>query len=139
MGYCTRPATTYQYSIIRGTAFTEVPDYPYDLVFVDGPELTVHEGEYSYETANMDFIRYMLKATKPVTAIVDCRPRTCLVYGMVFGKNKVKLLRPWLTGVVENVTKEDMILNNGGQYLWQGLSQTVQVLFDDPSWLKNKI
>jgi hypothetical protein len=133
------PAIPYQYSIIRGTAYSSVPAYPYDLIFVDGPELTIKQDEYSYETANMDFIRYVLTTEKPVTAIVDTRLRSCLAYGMTFGKEKVKFLRPWMLGIVENVSKKDMLLHIDGQPVWHTTKQAVQVTVDVPSWLKNEL
>lgn len=133
------PATTYQYSIIRGTCFTKVPDYQYDLFFVDGPELTVTHDGYSYDTANMDFIRYLITAIKPATAIIDTRMRTCAAYGLIFGQKKVKYLRGWMLGIIENVTKKDLKLNNSGLDMWKILGQSTDLTLEHPSWLRNKV
>lgn len=129
------PATTYMYSFIKGTAFTQVPDYPYDFVFVDGPELTITENGNSYETVNMDFIRYLLSTDKKATAIIDSRLRTCIAYGNIFGKNKVQYLKPWQVGIVQNVSKKDILLHLDGMPLSQMLKQNTDFKFANPEWL----
>ncbi|MBX2932303.1 MAG: class I SAM-dependent methyltransferase [Chitinophagaceae bacterium] len=133
------PATTYMYSFIKGTAFTQVPDYPYDFVFVDGPELTITENGNSYETVNMDFIRFLLSSNKTATAIIDSRLRTSLAYGNIFGKDKVKFLKPWQVGIIQNVSKKDMLLHVDGVPLLQMLKQNTDFKYDNPEWLKNKL
>jgi len=133
------PATTFLYSFVKGTTYTQVPDHPYDLVFVDGPELTITENGNSYETVNMDLVRYVLSTDRPVTAIVDSRLRTCVAYGIVFGKNKVKFLKPWLIGIVENVSRKDLMINIDGGPLSQMLKHSTVFKFDTPSWIKNEL
>jgi len=133
------PATTYMYSFIKGTAFTKVPDYPYDFVFVDGPELTITDDGQSYETVNMDFIRYIKNTDRKVTAVVDSRLRTCVAYGVIFGKQRMKFYKPWMVGVIENVSGKDMLINEDGERLNQLLQQTTSHQFAEPSWLKSLV
>ena len=129
------PASTFMYSFVKGTCFTEIPDYPYDLVFVDGPELTINENGNSYETCNMDFIRYLLTTNKKATAIIDSRLRTSIAYGLIFGKEKVEFIKPWNLGIVENVAQADMLLNQDGIPLAHLRSQATKFSFGKPSWV----
>jgi hypothetical protein len=129
------PASTFMYSFIKGTCFTEIPEYPYDLVFVDGPELTITENGNSYETCNMDFIRYLLTTNKKATAIIDSRLRTSIAYGIIFGKEKVQFIKPWNLGIVENVDKSDMLLNVDGISIAKIRSQATSFSFSNPKWI----
>lgn len=133
------PATTYMYSFIKGTAYSHIPDYPYDLVFVDGPELDVKENGLTHDTVNMDFIRYLLTTDKPATAVIDYRLKTCVAYGMIFGRDKVKFLNQWAVGVVENVSRKDMLLVNVDDNFTKILNQSTTVEYNTPSWLKGEI
>lgn len=76
------PLDFFEYAFVRGTVYREVPAFPYDLVFVDGPD---QKGR-----CNMDFVRQVTLSDKPVTALVDNRKRTLLAYAALFGKKRVK-------------------------------------------------
>jgi hypothetical protein len=126
--------TTFMYSFIKGTCYSEIPDLPYEVVFVDGPAPEVREDDV-YETVNMDFVKVMLKSKNPVTAVVDYRLRTNIAYGVIFGKDKVKFIKPWNVGIIENVTKEDMILNGDATRQKKILSMVAQFEEANPSWI----
>ena len=130
------PATTYMYYFIRGTVYSKVPDYPYDMIFVDGPELDVTENGISHEGVNLDLIKYIQTTTsdKRVTALVDARLRTCIAYGNIFGLNKVKFLKPWNLGIVENINKDDLLLGCYGIKLTNLLKQNCNLRYDSLPW-----
>ena len=128
-------ATTFMYSMIKGTCYSEVPEHPYEIVFVDGPAVEVSENN-TYETANMDFIKVVLRSSNPVTAVIDYRLRTTIAYGIIFGRKKVKFLKPWNVGIVENVTKEDMLINGDAASLKKILSSVADFKYANPSWIE---
>ncbi len=126
--------TTFMYGFIKGTCYTELPDLPYEIVFVDGPSPEVLEGA-AHQTANMDFVKVVLRSSIPVTAVVDYRLRTVIAYGVIFGKRKVQFLKPWNLGIVENVTKQDILLDDDAVHLKEILAATAQYRDGNPSWI----
>ena len=107
---CHSPMDTYCYSFVRGTIYKEVPDHPYEFVFVDGPSQGL---EGTGTMCNMDFIRVVEKSQTPVSAIIDNRKHTVLAYSLIFGTDKVRLYSNWSgLGVVNKVTCNDMVLRD---------------------------
>lgn len=76
------------YQIFRGVAYRDVPDRPYDFVFVDGPEHhSPTDGEFAFD---IDFINVVKRSEQPVYGIVDLRLTSSFVFQTVFGPDKVK-------------------------------------------------
>lgn len=98
------PIQVYGYSFIRGTVYEEVPNYPYELVFVDGPS---QEG-----MCNMQFVKVVEKSEIPVSAVTDNRRNTVLAYSLLFGPDKVRYYMPWGLGVVNKVTRDDILFKD---------------------------
>lgn len=126
--------TTFMYAFIKGTCYSELPDLPYEIVFVDGPSPDVVDGG-THHTANMDFIKVVLRSSIPVTAVIDYRLRTVIAYGVIFGKRKVQFLKPWNLGIVENVTKQDIRLDEEAVHMKEILSSTTRYRDGNPSWI----
>ena len=103
------PAVEYAYSFIRGSAYEQVPDYQYELVFVDGPTDTLPGGA---RVCNMDFVRVVTNSQRPVWGIIDGRPRTVMAYQAIFGHDKVRYYPAWNLSVVRGVTKQDLRLED---------------------------
>ena len=101
------PLDVYSFSFVRGHVYKDVPDYPYQFVFVDGPPQGV-EGEVVM--CDMDFVRVVAGSETPVSAFIDNRKHTLLAYGLIFGPDKVSFYPEWRLGVVEKVTRNDMLL-----------------------------
>jgi hypothetical protein len=109
------PETLYGYSFVRGTAYREVPDLPYDLVFVDGPGQGLFQ-DHPYTMCNLDFVRLVEKSDRPIRAIVDNRKHTVLAYTVIFGPAKVRFFAggsgQGSLGIVAGVTKSDLLLGD---------------------------
>lgn len=108
---CYSPTDVHGYGFIRGTVYQEVPAHPYQLVFVDGPHQYLPN--QSPKMCNMDFVRLVEKSDKPITALVDGRARTLIAYALVFGPEKVIYYGDCKMGMVDSVTKNDMLLADG--------------------------
>ena len=130
------PAVLYCYSMFRGTAYASIPDHPYDLIFVDGPDPEFEENGICFDTLNMDLIRYVQQASKPVTAIVDYRLKTVIAYSLIFGKHKTNFLKPWNVGILENITKNDLnIERKDFETLISQVKISSHFAFANPSWI----
>tara|TARA_B100000315_G_C14459261_1_gene532978 strand:+ start:343 stop:978 length:636 start_codon:yes stop_codon:yes gene_type:complete len=94
------PIDYYQHMFINGTVYSNIPDYPYDFVFIDGPS--------SQGMCNMDFIRLIASSEKPMSCLIDGRVTTSLAYSILFGKSKVTLFPFWGASMILDVTKDDL-------------------------------
>lgn len=94
---------SYRYSFVDGVIYNEVPDCPYDFVFVDGP--------YYADRCDMDFIKVVQRSEKKVSALIDSRRTSGLAYSALLGRDKV-LYFPFGFSQIRNVSKEDLILSN---------------------------
>lgn len=103
------PMDTWGYSFVRGTVFKEVPEHPYEFVFVDGP-FQGFEGEI--RMCNIDFIRVVSKAEQKVAALVDSRKYSMTAYGILLGSDKVSFHNAWNLGAVQPVNRHDLRLGN---------------------------
>ena len=130
------PTTTYQHAMIQGSSYERVPDHPYEIVFVDGPAVDIESHGTSNESSNMDFIKLLNSTDRQMTAIVDYRVRTVMAYGLLLGKDKVKFLKPWNLGIIENVSRKDL-LGNDSEFpqLFDRIKSTTQFAYDFPEWL----
>ena len=76
----------YCYAIFRGVGYKDVPDRPYDFVFVDGPStLALSDGTRSFD---FNYINVVMKSTKPVFGIIDKRLGTSYVFQKIGGGKK---------------------------------------------------
>jgi hypothetical protein len=102
------------YYLFRGVRYQEVPERPYELVYVDGPKTSVRDpvtGE-KIKTFNFDLITVVQKAVHPVYALVDTRLSTCFVYQMIFKEGKVRFDYAREVGIIGPVTKDDLLSTN---------------------------
>jgi predicted O-methyltransferase YrrM len=131
------PATTYQHAMVRGSVYEQVPDHPYEIVFVDGPAMAIEENGVINEAANMDFIRLLNSTDREVTAVIDYRVRTVMAYGLLLGKDRVKFLKPWNLGIVENATRKQLLRNDSGfPELLDRIRSTTSFSYDFPEWIE---
>ena len=107
------PIDSWSYSFVIGTVYKEVPDYPYEFVFVDGPSQgPIEQVGAGVTMCNMDFVRVVANSDSPITGIIDNRKHTILAYTNIFGPQKVSLFSNYAFGLVQNVSKTDMILGD---------------------------
>lgn len=101
------------YSLLQGSVYERIPDYPFDFVFVDGPdqERLLPDGS-SEVLCNLDFVRLVERSAKPITALIDNRRHTVMAYTLIFGQDKVQFYDDWDLGLVAGVTRDDLLLND---------------------------
>lgn len=101
------PALEDTYEFFRGVRYRDIPDRPYDFVFVDGPSYLTDPGG-DILAFDFDLISVVKKSGKPVSALIDTRTSTCFVYSLLFGdKFKYDYIRK--VGIVEPCTKSDLL------------------------------
>ena len=77
----------YCYALFRGVGYKDVPDRPYDFVFVDGPSTqALSDGARSFD---FDYINVVMTSSKPVFGIIDKRLGISYVFQRIFGEDKV--------------------------------------------------
>ncbi|MCG8326131.1 MAG: hypothetical protein MI974_00540 [Chitinophagales bacterium] len=109
------------YTFIFGVAYENIPDYPYDMMFIDGPvcryfpnEFTSGNKENFQHTAAMDLILLLLERDLRITAFIDNLKRTQIAYSCLFEPGKLKTYKYWSNiGILESVQKKDLIINSG--------------------------
>ena len=94
------------YSIFRGVRYSDVPDRPYDFVFVDGPNYVAPSD--GMVTFDFDYIDIVRKADHPVYGIIDKRVSTCYVLQKIFGLDKIKYNSITHLGFLGPCTKYDL-------------------------------
>lgn len=82
-----------------GMYYKNIPEYPYDVVFVDGPP---QEG-----CSTVDFLNLVSKSAKPITALIDNRSYTVMLYSFLFGNYHIKQYSPSFY-VCGPLSKEDV-------------------------------
>jgi len=82
----------------------------------------------------MDFVRVVEKTNKSITGIIDNRKHTVLAYTNIFGIQKVNYFSHESLGFVQNVSKEDMILNDKTSMIKGVFPHLVQ--YNNKSFLK---
>jgi hypothetical protein len=92
------------YSIFRGIRYRDIPDRPYDFVFVDGPSYRTKTGEVTFD---FDLIAVVAKAERPLRALIDKRVSTCFVLQRIL-PGKVRYAAHLGLGFVDAVTQADL-------------------------------
>lgn len=95
-----------QYSLFRGVRYEDIPDRPYDFVFVDGPKyISPVDGAATFD---FDYIHVLRSAGRPVGCLVDKRLSTVFVLQQLLGTDKVKYSTVAGLGYVKPCTKDDL-------------------------------
>ena len=116
------PVEIFDHAFFQGTAYSDIPKYPYEFVFIDGPKQYLDD---KGNLCNMDFINILKKSNIPVSAFIDNRLNTVMVYSLLFGPSKVKYFKAWGHSIIENVTKNDILIDDKTKrkILWSYLVQ----------------
>jgi len=94
------------HAFFRGVRYKNVPDRPYEFVFIDGPNpKSPRDG---VPTFDFDFIRVVEKSEGSVYGIIDMRHSTCYVLQEVFGFRKFKYDHARNLGFVGPVERSDI-------------------------------
>jgi len=98
------------YMIYRGMRYKDVPERPYDFVFIDGP-LTSKTSDGT-KSSDIDYLHIIRNSEIPVRGIIDCRFATCYVFQKILGVKKVKFDAYRNLGFIEPCTKDDLLVIN---------------------------
>jgi len=93
----------HRYSFISGVVYENVPSFPYDFVFVDGPNYK--------DQCDMDFIKVVENSEKKVSALIDSRRTSAIAYAALVGRDKI-LYHPFGFSHVTGVTKNSLVLSS---------------------------
>ena len=98
------------YQLFRGVKYKDVPERPYELVFVDGP--TTGAPSDGHKTFDFDFLNVVARSERPVYGIVDLRLSGMWVYEKIFGRKNVRLSNGGSLGLIGPVARKDMRTTN---------------------------
>lgn len=100
------PTIEDSYSIYRGIRYRDLPQRPYDFVFVDGPRyLSATDNAVTFD---LDLITVLMGAEHPVAAIIDKRVSTCYVLQKILGPDRVTYSATHHLGFVKPSTARDL-------------------------------
>ena len=99
------PSIEGTFSLFRGMHYRDVPERPYDFVFVDGPSYRAPDGTMTFD---LDLLKVLDRAENPVAAIVDKRVSTCYVLQQVLGPEKVRFMPAVGLGFVAPSSRLDL-------------------------------
>jgi predicted O-methyltransferase YrrM len=74
--------------MFRGVRYRDIPNRPYDFVFVDGPDYRApSDGSLTFD---FDFIHVLRHSERPIHGLVDKRVSTCFVLQRLLGSALVR-------------------------------------------------
>ena len=124
----------FHYSFLFGVTYKTIPDYPYELMFVDGPVCRYYQDEETRETyehtAALDLVKLLLRREDlKLTVLVDNLKRTQIAYSCLFRPNSLIYYKHLSNlGVMEEVTRADLSADTE-QFL-----QTFKKIINKSSW-----
>lgn len=95
-----------QFSLFRGVRYRDIPELPYDFVFVDGPKY--NSPVDGTPTFDFDFIHVLRSADREVSGLVDKRVSTCFVLQQILGREKVRYDPIRHLGFIAPCTRRDL-------------------------------
>lgn len=104
------PTVEDYWALFRGVRYRDIPERPYEFVFVDGPKTSSPVD--GAKTFDFDLIHVLKSADRPVRAIVDLRLSTVFALRHVLGERNVRFDRLRNLGFVGPVTKRDLKTTN---------------------------
>lgn len=75
------------HGVFRGMRYRDVPELPYDFVFVDGPGYRLPDGDI---VCDLDLVKVLSNANEPVAALIDKRVSTVFVLQQLLGCSRVR-------------------------------------------------
>ena len=93
------------FSLFRGMRYRDIPERPFDFVFVDGPSYEAPDGAVTFD---LDLLHILRRSETPVSAIVDKRVSTCYVLQQVLGPERVRFDPSVGIGFVTPSTRNDL-------------------------------
>ena len=102
-------------NMFRGIASKNIPEYPYEFIFIDGPDYHTKYGS-SFCADILNVLKLSPKGT--LRGVVDCRVSTCYVLQQIFGKNQVKFSPISKVGTINISSKKisSRLISNNFKY-----------------------
>lgn len=117
-----RDASVYCFS---GVAYTEIPNRPYEFVFVDGP---YHGSSATGQmTCDLDFLEVVSRSSTPVWGQIDGRITTAYAYQSLLPRSQVRFDPKRGITFLGPLTKEDLPILDSGTLFYLAMSRR-----DDP-------
>jgi hypothetical protein len=91
---------------LRGSSYEDIPQHPYDLIFVDGPDV-MDEGR---ETCNLTFVDFVSQSETPIVGITDKRLSTVLAHRIAVGAENAAYSPYFEMSVTRPVSKRDFLI-----------------------------
>ena len=121
------------YCYAFGVRYDTVPEYPYELMWVDGPTARYMDKPFDWQEKDfehvclMDLVRIVQRQTQPMTVMIDNLKRSQIIYASLFGPEKIKCYPHYANiGVMRQVTSEDLIANElSYQKIWRSIVPAV--------------
>ena len=114
------PRSESSYYIFPGVCYHEIPNRPYEFIFVDGPGTTAPSD--GTKACDIDLINLVKKSEVPIYAMLETRVPTCYVFQKVFGNQKVKFDVIKILGLVGPCVKEDLRVTDGSNSFFHSFS-----------------
>lgn len=105
---CLCPRKEYYISFYRGVGYDDLPERPYDFVFIDGPDFDApSDGNITFD---FDYINILKASNKPVAALLDGRLSTAYVLQNILGVEAVRYDPVTQLSTIGPCTKDDILL-----------------------------
>lgn len=88
-----REKVEHRHSLFRGARYKDIPDRPYDWIYIDGPTTSLGEGADMQKTFDADFLEILARTKGTVRGLIDNRKTTCWVLHKVIGKVQFDAVR----------------------------------------------
>ncbi len=98
------------FELFRGVRYQDVPDLPYDFIFVDGPHH--HAPSDDAFVFDFDLIHIIKNTTNSIYAIIDYRLTTSYVFQTILGLDKAKFNSVLELCFVGPCSKDDLLQLN---------------------------
>tara|TARA_X000001036_G_scaffold422237_1_gene444991 strand:- start:3592 stop:4365 length:774 start_codon:yes stop_codon:yes gene_type:complete len=126
-----------RYDFLVGNCYENIPDKDYDFIFIDGPSTYFYNGDKKIESITLDFINVLKKSDKPISALIDYRLRTCMVYSLLLTKKNIIFYKLVNLGFFDSVSKKDLLKSDSNfSRLMQSLNDTTVLKYNIPKWIK---
>lgn len=106
----------FHYSFLFGVTYENIPDYPYEFMFVDGPVCRYYHDENLKETfehtAALDLVKLLLRRKLKLTVFIDNLKRTQMAYTCLFKPGSLVHYKSLSNiGVMEDITNDDLLID----------------------------
>ena len=104
--FCLSDTVEDYFSLFRGMRYRDVPDRPYEFIFIDGPKY--HSPIDNVPTFDFDLLHIIRNSDIFVSGLIDKRLSTCFVLQQLLGVDKVSYSTIFGLGFILPCNKHDL-------------------------------